>query len=65
MKIYINNQAIEIAQPLTLAQAIADYGDKGPFAVALNGQFVAKPNYDDTVVGDGDRLEVLSPIEGG
>jgi len=35
------------------------------FAVALNGDFVGKEEYDTTLLKNGDSLDVLQPIQGG
>jgi sulfur carrier protein len=35
------------------------------FAVALNGGFVGKTDYETTLVQHGDSLDVLQPIQGG
>ena len=35
------------------------------FAVALNGDFIGKADYGHTMVKNGDRLDVLQPIQGG
>ncbi|MBL4900145.1 MAG: sulfur carrier protein ThiS [Colwellia sp.] len=35
------------------------------FAVALNGDFIGKSDYDTTMVNNGDSLDVLMPIQGG
>jgi thiamine biosynthesis protein ThiS len=34
-------------------------------AVALNETFVLKAKYEDTKIEDGDRLDILSPVQGG
>ena len=35
------------------------------FAVALNGDFIGKEEYDATLLKNGDSLDVLQPIQGG
>ncbi len=34
-------------------------------AVALNETFVMKSKYHETNISDGDRLDILSPVQGG
>ena len=34
-------------------------------AVALNEEFVLKTTYNQTTIKDGDRLDILSPVQGG
>jgi sulfur carrier protein len=36
-----------------------------PFAVALNGRFIAAAQYSDTELKAGDELDIVSPIAGG
>lgn len=36
-----------------------------PFAIAINEHFVAKSQYPTTPLKDGDRIEILSPMQGG
>lgn len=35
------------------------------FAVAVNGRFVPRTAYNSTTLGDGDRVEILIPMQGG
>lgn len=65
MKIWVNNQTTEVLPQSTVTAVIEQFGATGPFAVALNGQFVTKADYGQTQVNEGDKLEVLSPISGG
>jgi sulfur carrier protein len=38
---------------------------KAPFAVALNGRFIAAAQYPNTQLQAGDQLDIVSPIAGG
>ena len=38
---------------------------EGPIATAVNGEFVAKAMRDRLVLKEGDRVEIVSPREGG
>lgn len=38
---------------------------KAPFAVALNGRFIATAQYPSTQLKTGDQLDIVSPIAGG
>ncbi len=35
------------------------------FAVALNGDFVGKTEYETTMIKNGDSVDILQPIQGG
>ncbi len=70
MNIHINGKAyalpyenhIHVSAALTLHFIEAH---QSTFAVALNGDFVGKSDYDSTMVKNGDSLDVLLPIQGG
>jgi len=70
MNIHINGQAYPLAHEakITVSAALALYfieSQQSTFAVALNGDFVSKENYDNTFIKNGDSLDVLLPIQGG
>jgi sulfur carrier protein len=52
------------ADDLTSALRELGYGDS-VVATALNGEFVPTTSRSDTRLVDGDRLEVLAPMQGG
>ena len=50
----------------SLAQVLAALGyGAAPVATAVNGGFVAADLRDQTMIAAGDRIEVLSPMQGG
>ncbi|MGL1956577.1 MAG: sulfur carrier protein ThiS [Colwellia sp.] len=70
MNIHINGKAysLEKAQHINIAEALALHFTKlqqSTFAVALNGDFIGKTDYQHTFVKNGDSLDVLQPIQGG
>ena len=65
MQITVNADPRTITGP-TLEAALLELGFDSPaIATALNGQFVPKPLRAETRLKDGDRLEVLAPMQGG
>ena len=65
MKIEVNGEPREVTG-LTLADALGELGwGDARVATALNGHFVAKGARAQSNLKDGDRLEVLSPMQGG
>ncbi len=65
MKIIVNGQSLEVtAKLLEAVLGELGYGD-ARVATALNGEFVPKPARASTCLDDGDRLEVLAPMQGG
>jgi sulfur carrier protein len=65
MQVLVNNQKFELVEPHTVANTVTLFGANGPFAVALNGQFVAKGLYSSTKISVNDKIDILSPIQGG
>ena len=65
MNITINQQATELPAAASVADALALFNAKPPFAVAVNTQFVPRGQYAQHVLADGDKMEVISPVTGG
>ncbi|MCC5992857.1 MAG: sulfur carrier protein ThiS [Rhodobacteraceae bacterium] len=65
MKIETNGEPREVTGP-TLADVLVELGwSDARVATAVNGAFVPKAARADTALQDGDRLEVLAPMQGG
>jgi sulfur carrier protein len=64
MNIYINGQAFDTDQT-QLAAVLVEFAAKPPFAIALNGDFVAQNDYANTALTSDDKLDIVSPIYGG
>ena len=65
MRIEVNGEVREIAAT-TLAQALVDLGwGEAKVATALNGEFVPAAARATQTLRDGDRIEVLAPMQGG
>jgi sulfur carrier protein len=66
MKIIVNGDAHEVSAAASLARALDELGFGGAVvATALNGEFVASGARGDVVLSEGDRVEVLAPMQGG
>ena len=65
MKIRVNGEMREVAA-VTLEALLAelDYGE-GPFATALNREFVRKGARAETRLKEGDSIEIVAPKQGG
>ncbi|MGA0530865.1 sulfur carrier protein ThiS [Hansschlegelia sp. KR7-227] len=65
MKLIVNGSARELeAADLAAALAALDYGD-AVVATAVNGAFVPARAREETALTDGDRIEIVSPRQGG
>jgi sulfur carrier protein len=66
MKIIVNGDAHEVPAAASVASALDRLGFGGAVvATALNGEFVASSARGQVTLSDGDRLEVLAPMQGG
>jgi sulfur carrier protein len=65
MEIQINQKPLTLPDGATVADALAAFGARPPFAVALNGQFVARAQHPAHRLRPGDRLDVVHPVAGG
>ena len=65
MKIVLNGAAREIAAA-NLDQAMNELGyTDGSIATAVNGTFIPKARRQSQLLDDGDRIEVVAPMQGG
>ena len=65
MRIFVNGDQAEI-EPGTLALALTTLGYGGKkVATAVNGRFVPAPARPATKLSDGDKIEVVAPMQGG
>ena len=65
MKIIVNGEAIEIAGR-TLAEALSELGyAEAQVATAVNADFVPRGRRSAHVLSSGDRIEVVTPRQGG
>jgi sulfur carrier protein len=65
MEIQINQKSLLLPDGATVADALAVFGARPPFAVALNGQFVARAQHPERALNAGDKLDIVHPVAGG
>jgi sulfur carrier protein len=65
MRIFLNDDAHDV-EVVTLAAALDSLGFAGrKIATAVNGRFVAAAARPSIKLADGDRIEVVAPMQGG
>lgn len=67
MQLMVNGEpiAVQHSDP-TVAELLQQLGYNGnTFAVALNGDFVARAMYTNVALNDGDNLDIVAPVVGG
>jgi sulfur carrier protein len=66
MHIIVNGQSREVDSGSTVRTLLGDLGVTQPHvAVELNLEVVPRASHEDTVLRDGDRLEVVTLVGGG
>ncbi|HTR87738.1 MAG TPA: sulfur carrier protein ThiS [Reyranella sp.] len=65
MRIFVNGDQREVeAATLAVALDALGYGGK-KIATAVNGRFVPAPTRQNVTLNDGDKVEVVAPMQGG
>ena len=66
IKISVNGEIKKIQDSLNIKEMIEalDYKVKG-FALAVNTTFVPIAKYGETMINEGDTIDILSPVQGG
>lgn len=64
--ISLNNQSQQLETSTSLQQALVHwgYGDS-KIAVAINGEFVPRSNYNERQLVSGDQIDIVKPVGGG
>ncbi len=65
IQVSINNQWISLPDGVELLAALEQAKVQGPFALAINGEFIPKSRYGEIRLGANAKLDVLSPVGGG
>lgn len=64
--IHLNNLSIELQKTCSLHDILLLHGySETSFAIAVNRRFIPKLHYHDYIVQAGDRIEVITPMQGG
>ena len=66
IRVSVNNEVRELSPHTTLQQALALWQVEGErIACAINGEFTPRSRYNETLLCDGDRIDLVKPIGGG
>jgi len=64
--IQFNDENMMLENDYCLTTALAMRGPKNDcYAVAINRQFIPRSNYENTILNEGDVVEIISPMQGG
>lgn len=64
MKITVNGDNMDVAAT-TIADLLVELAYDGKIATALNEEFVTTSNRNNVELHEGDRIEILAPMQGG
>ena len=65
MKLFINGIEKSVVGKLNLLSLLQHIETQEYFAVAVNQSFVPRASYESYELKDGDKVEIVSPIQGG
>ncbi|MFG2086242.1 MULTISPECIES: sulfur carrier protein ThiS [unclassified Spirillospora] len=66
MKVFVNGEPRELPEGASVAEVVASVTAAGTgVAAALNDEVVRRSAWESTALRDGDRLEVLTAVQGG
>ncbi len=66
MLITVNGEQRETADELSVAELVTQISDRSTgIAVALNSEVVPRGNWPETTVRPGDRVDVVTAVQGG
>lgn len=66
MQVWLNDSPVDLLHALTLEEALKQWPDLGStFAVAINHVFIPKNNHAQTMIQAGDRIDIVTPMQGG
>ncbi|QEY50871.1 sulfur carrier protein ThiS [Legionella longbeachae] len=66
MIIYINNQPLSLDSSCTLHEMLEQKNKcAAHIAIAINNQFIPKSMFCSTILQEGDRIDLITPMQGG
>ena len=65
MRLIINQITREVPENSSIDDVLALIDAKPPYAVAINYEFVPKTKHAETILREGDAMEVIAPVTGG
>lgn len=66
MQLIVNGQSRQFSEELDLAELVNQISDRPTgIAVALNNEVVPRAAWGTTDLGDGDRVDVVTAVQGG
>ena len=66
IRVSVNGEIKEIEEALNVIELlkVLEYKKEG-FALAINTTFIAIKSYSNTIIKEGDTIDILAPVQGG
>ncbi|MCO6400266.1 MAG: sulfur carrier protein ThiS [Verrucomicrobia bacterium] len=65
MNIIVNGELAEVAAETTIARLLEQRARPTGVAIAVNGTFVPRSQYGERQLAEGDKVEIVAPMQGG
>ena len=66
IKLSINGETRELPESITIQEMLKELGyDNQWLGIAINTEFISKDKHQETIIKEGDQIDILSPIQGG
>jgi thiamine biosynthesis protein ThiS len=65
MKVRVNGKETVTKDPYLLSVLVADLGISGRFAIEINGEIVPRRSFDNRLLRENDRVEIVKAVGGG
>jgi len=66
MQVEVNGKTIDLTPETSLTALVASYElEPQHVAVEVNGELVRRPSYNETMLNDGDHIEIVTLVGGG
>jgi len=65
VRVIVNQITREVPENSSIDDVLALIDAKPPYAVAINYEFVPKTKHAETILREGDAMEVIAPVTGG
>lgn len=65
LHIQLNGELTELSKEQTVSEFVNEQDFNGRFIIVINDELMPKSRWQDVVIHDGDRIDIMSPISGG
>jgi len=64
--VFVNGESVELSEPLTAGELLVMFAiQRKGVAIALNGGILPRSEWDQQLIAEGDRIEIVTAAAGG